>query len=98
MVAPSWVTRVRIVGSHITTALAGNQGIPIPANANGMWIQARVQDVYIRFDSNPASSGGSFQIRAGDPPLLMELPAGSGLNAVQGTTGAILEVQPVFIG
>lgn len=76
MALPANFASVRIIGTHITTALSGSTNVAVPANANGMWVQARVQDVYIRFDGNPASSSGGFQLRAGDPPVLMVIQAG----------------------
>lgn len=97
MALPAAFAVVRRIGGHVTTTLSGSVGIPVPDGANGMWIQARVQDVYIRFDGAPASANGGFQLRAGDPPVLLVLPSGSGITAVQGASGAILESQGVYI-
>lgn len=97
MALPAGFATVRYIGTHTTTPLTGATPIPVPAGANGVYMQARVQDVYIRFDNNPASTGGGFQIRAGDPPVWYPAPGGSTIQAVQGASGATLEVQGAYV-
>jgi hypothetical protein len=87
---------IGIVGAHQSIAVSTVQPVTLPANANGWYLQATGADVWIRFDgANPAVSGG-FQLRAGDPPILFIAPnSGFYFNAIQASSGGILQVQPV---
>lgn len=90
---------LRLVGSQVTMTLtAVAQPIPLPPDANRLWVQSLVQDSYIRFDASPASAIATFQIRAGDPTVEIERPGGATLSAVQGVSGAILIIQPLARG
>lgn len=72
-------------------------GIGLPAGANALLVQATVQDVRITFDGQPPTATHGYQLRAGDPAVIVVLMAGGSLQAIQATSGALLEVIGVSI-
>ncbi len=85
----------QFVGAQTTVAnMTAAVGIALPTNANAFLLQATGQNVRITLDGQPPTAGHGFQIRAGDPPVLIVFPTyGNGsLQAIQETSGAFLEV------
>lgn len=89
----------QIIGNHATYLPSVVTPIPMPAGANAMLVQATGQNVRIKLDGTSPTTGGGFQIRAGDPPFLLPLmPQAAGqpsILALQETATATLEVQGV---
>lgn len=91
----------QIVGAHATYLPSAVTNVPIPAGANAMFIQATGQNVRIKLDGTAPTTGGGFQIRAGDPPFLLPLLVTNpnqqpSILALQESATATLEVQGVI--
>lgn len=87
----------QIIGNHATYLPSAVTSIPLLAGANALLVQATGQNVRIKLDGTDPTTGGGFQIRAGDPPFLLAVQPGSPpIRALQETATATLEVQGVI--
>lgn len=82
-------------GGH-TTYIPGAAAatVHIPAQARGILMQALTQNVRFTLDGTNPTTGSGFQLKAGDPPLYVEL-GGSRiiLKVIRETSGAVLEYE-----
>lgn len=82
------------IGSHNSQAnLSTDQQLGIPSGANGIIMQALTQNVRIRLDGGVATASVGFQIRAGDPPVLIPLRVNSIIHVIQEAATASLQWQ-----
>lgn len=81
-------------GGHKTyTPGAAASTVYIPNNVRGILIQALTQNVRYTLDgTNPTASSG-FQLKAGDPPLYIELDHRISLKVIRESSGAVLEYE-----
>lgn len=81
-------------GGHKTyTPGASAATVYIPLQARGILMQALTQNIRFTLDgTNPTASSG-FQLKAGDPPLYIELGDRISLKVVRETAGAVLEYE-----
>lgn len=80
--------------SHQTYTLATTATtLSVPLNANGILIQALTQNVRFTLDGTTPTSSKGFQLKAGDPPLMIPLQRQIVLKFVAETAGAILEYE-----
>lgn len=88
---------LQVVGNHSTYLPSAVTPIPVPNGANALLMQATGQNVRIKLDGTNPTTGGGFQIRAGDPPFLLVVqPNSPPILALQETATATLEVQGVI--
>lgn len=85
----------QFVGAHQTYTPNASTGIPVPAGANALLLQAVGQNVRVKFDAAAPSASAGFQLRAGDPPILIVLHEGQFFYVINEVAGGTLEVQPV---
>lgn len=78
------------------TGLSSAKGIGVPLSASGVIIQALGQNVRLKMSGTPTSSSG-FQIRAGDPPVLIPLQSQRSIQVIQELASATVEYQFVQI-
>lgn len=89
----------RAVGVHARfTSLGSAQTITIPTGSNALLIQATGQNVRIKLDEGTPTASQGFQIRAGDPPVIIPLAEGRIVKVIEETASAVLEYQPLAIG
>lgn len=93
---------IQLIGVHQTYTCTTQQSVTLPVDANGnptangWYLQATGQDVWIRFDNNPPGVNGGFQLRAGDPPILFIAPGpGFFFKAIQAAATGFLQAQPI---
>lgn len=81
-------------GGHTTyTPGATAATVYIPLQARGILMQALTQNVRFTLDgTNPTASSG-FQLKAGDPPIYIELDSRVFLKVIRETAGAVLEYE-----
>lgn len=88
----------RAVGNHITfNGAPGVLSQSVPAQANGVLIQSTTQNIWIRLDGGNPAVGTGFQIRAGDPAVLIPLNAGSVITFIEETATAKINFQYVIL-
>lgn len=86
------------IGNHVTNAsLTSATNITVPNNANGILIQSITQNVRVKFGGNPATASEGFQIKAGDPTVLMPVPPGGTISIIQETATASVGYQFVRV-
>ena len=65
----------------------------VPKQCNCVAVQALTQNIrYTLSGTNPTASSG-FQMKAGDPPVLIEITQTTVLKFIAETSGAILQLQ-----
>lgn len=83
-----------LVGAHgSNTNLSGAVSLTPPAGAKSAIIQAIAQNVRMTLDGTVPTATVGFQIRAGDPPTVIDLPTGVTPKVIQETAGAAIQVQ-----
>lgn len=82
-----------IVGAHIELTAAADTPIGMPAGAKRILIQALSQNVRYTLDSSAPTATKGFQLKAGDPPILIPIGPSSGLRVIQETATAEIEYQ-----
>lgn len=84
------------IGNHTSnSSLSSVVTLTIPANATGVYVQAITQNirfVYWNGTQNPTTTVG-FQIKAGDPPVLIPATTGQLLKFLEETASAVLQYQ-----
>ena len=83
------------IGQHRTFTPTASTGVDVPAGANALLVQAVTQNIRFKMDGNQPSPTSGFQLRAGDPPILIVLHEGQFFYAIAETAGGILETQAV---
>lgn len=89
---------LRIVGTHLSVAVATLQTPVVPALADKALVQAVGGNVRFTLDgaTNPTASSG-FQLRNGDAPVIINLTPGEagaiGIKAIGEDGAAVLELQ-----
>jgi hypothetical protein len=84
-------------GHQQATNLSSVQALLLAAGTTGIIVQATTQNVRIRIDGgNPTATLG-FQIRAGDPAVLIPLWPNAVVRAIEEAATAKLDYQPVVI-
>lgn len=85
------------IGSHTTNnQLSTVKSLAVPANANGMLVQAITQNVRISFSGNATATSG-FQIKAGDPAVMLPVSPGASISVIEETGTAVLQIQFVRV-
>jgi hypothetical protein len=80
--------------SHHTTALAGtSMTLSIPNSASGVLVQALTQNARFTLDGFTPTASKGFQLKAGDPPLFIQITRGMVLKFIAETAGSILEYE-----
>jgi len=78
--------------THLSYALSTSPvTLSTPINANGILVQALTQNARFTMDGSAPSSTKGFQLKAGDPPLMIPIETGITLKWVAETAGVILE-------
>lgn len=84
------------IGNHSqVSSLSSVQTLTIPNKATGVYVQALTQNVrfvYWNGTQNPTSTVG-FQIKAGDPAVLIPATEGQQLKFIEETASAVLQYQ-----
>lgn len=73
--------------------LSAVKAITVPDRATGMIIQALTQNVRVTIDGTAATTTLGFQIKAGDPAVLLPVYAGQVIRAIEETATAVLQYQ-----
>ncbi len=81
----------QFIGAHQTVTPTAASGVTVPAGANAILAQAVGQNVRIKFDGAQPSPTSGFQIRAGDPPVLLVLHEGQFFYVINETSGGTFE-------
>lgn len=83
----------QVVGNQQSLSVASATPVPLPNGANGMLIQAIGQNVRITLDGSAPTTSHGYQIRAGDPAVVLLMqPNSPTLQAIQEAATAIFEV------
>lgn len=97
-VPPLWVPKANSHGRLI--GLSAVKTITFPPGVQGFYVQAISQNVRVTLDgTTPVASGNDtgFQIRAGDPPVLILGQVGQVLSFIQEAATAVVQYQPVTL-
>lgn len=81
------------VGVHTELAAAASTPIGMPAGAKRILIQALSQNVRYTLDNTAATATKGFQLKAGDPPILIPIGPSMGLHVIQEAATAEIEYQ-----
>lgn len=80
-------------GHHTYTPGAAASTVFIPKQARGILVQALTQNIRYTLDGTSPTAGSGFQLKAGDPPLYIELGDRINLKVIRETSGAVLEYE-----
>ncbi len=81
-------------GSHSSGAdISGAVILVRPAGATQIMMQALTQNVRFTLDGTNPTTGLGFQIKAGDPPMIIPVGSSATLKVVQETATASLQFQ-----
>lgn len=81
----------QFVGLEQTVTPTAASGITIPAGANAILMQAIGQNMRMKFDANQPSPTAGFQLRAGDPPILLVAHEGFFFYVITEASGGTFE-------
>ena len=81
------------VGAHTELAAAAATTISAPAGAKRLLVQALSQNVRYTLDGSTPTTTKGFQMRAGDPPILIPVGANTTVKVIQETATAEVEYQ-----
>lgn len=85
------------VDDHTTNnSLSTAKSITVPANANGVILQAITQNVRVKFKGTATTTTG-FQIAAGATPKLYPVAPGGTLSIIEEAATAVLQIQFVHV-
>lgn len=81
-------------GSHGSNAsLSSAATISIAAGSDAIAVQAFTQNVRYTLDSTTPTASTGFQLKAGDPPVLIDTPSGVTLKVIEETASASVQYQ-----
>ena len=84
------------VGSHTSnSSLSSAVSITTPVNSSGILAQALTQNIRFTIDGTTPTASLGFQLKAGDPPVLIPVIGGTVINFIQETATANLQYIPV---
>ena len=84
------------IGSHTSnSSLSAATSITVPSNASGILAQALTQNVRFTLDGTTPTATLGFQLKAGDPPLLIPVGPGRTVRLIEETATANLQYQAV---
>lgn len=87
---------LQFVGAHNSTACTSLQTITLPDGANSLLIQARGQNINIKFDGVSPTASSGFILYTSQLPVLLVLPDSKrSFLAIQEAASGILEWQGV---
>lgn len=81
------------VASHVELTAATAVTISAPTNAKRLLIQALSQNVRYTLDGSAPTATHGFQMKAGDPPILIPVGANTTVRVIQETATAEIEYQ-----
>lgn len=82
------------VGAHVAdTDVAAVHTLTPPNGALHLLIQALEQNVRYTLDGTDPTASVGFQLRAGDPPIIIIVPTNVTLKVIEETAGAVLQYQ-----
>lgn len=81
------------VGVHTELTAVAATPIGMPAGAKRLLIQALSQNVRYTLDGSAPTTTRGFQLKAGDPPILIPVGANTAINVIQETATAEIEYQ-----
>lgn len=84
-----------LISTHTAnSSLSSAVTLTPPTGAHALLIQAITQNIRITFDgtTTPTATVG-FQIRAGDPPAIVDVPTGTTVKVIQETASATVQYQ-----
>lgn len=83
------------IGAHNSVTVATVRQVTTPANATGLLVQAITQNIRFTLDgSNPTTTTG-FQLKAGDPTVLIPVGPNVTVRFLEETASATLQYQAV---
>src|SRR5690349_24922886 len=83
------------VGVHNSVTVAAVRQVTTPGNSSGLLVQALTQNIRFTLDTtNPTTTVG-FQIKAGDPPVLIPCGPNITVRFLEETASATLQYQAV---
>lgn len=84
----------RPVGAHTSNAaLSGVVTLTPPAGATMLMLQTTSQNIRVRLDGGSPSSTIGFQIKAGDPPTIVDTSGLSSVTAIEEAASATIQYQ-----
>jgi hypothetical protein len=82
------------IGSHVDgTVITSATTLTPPATATKLLIQAMVQNIRITFDGTTPAAATGFQLKAGDPMLLIPLGDNMTIKVIEETATADIQYQ-----
>ena len=85
------------IDSHtLNSSLSAAVTLTLPSGANGILIQALTQNVRMKLEGVPTASQG-FQIKAGDPAVLIPLGSADSIQVIEETASATIQYQAVAV-
>ena len=82
------------IGAHTTNAtLSSAVTLTIPANATKLLMQAITQNVRITLDNTTPTATVGFQLRAGDPAVVIPIAVGTVIKVIEETATATIQYQ-----
>lgn len=83
-----------LVGAHGSNSSLGSAvTLTPPTGGHAVILQAITQNVRVTLDGTTPTASVGFQIRAGDPPAVLDTPTGTSLKVIQETASAVLQYQ-----
>lgn len=81
--------------AHHTITLSASSALTLslPTGASAIMVQALTQNVRYTLDNFTPTPSKGFQMKAGDPPKLIEITRGMVLKFIAETAGAVLEYE-----
>lgn len=83
-----------IVGSHTSSrTISSASGITAPTGSSAIIMQAITQNVRYTIDGSTPTTTEGFQLKAGDPPVMVPLGFNASINVIQEAPTAVLSWQ-----
>lgn len=84
----------RPVGEHLNdTDVSSATALTPPATADKLLIQALAQNVRLTLGGTTPTAALGFQLKAGDPPVLIHIGEGVEVSVIEETSGGIVQYQ-----
>lgn len=82
------------IGAHAEdTTVSSVTTLTPPTGATKLLIQALTQNVRFVLDESTPDANTGFQLKAGDPPMLIPLVAGQDIKVIEETASAVIQYQ-----
>lgn len=82
------------VGNHTTnSSLSSSTALTNPGTGDAIVLQALTQNIRMRLDDGTPTASAGFQLKAGDPAVIVPVSASTSIKVIEETSGAVLQYQ-----